>query len=150
MNETLLKIRDLVYKNELINIVDKENQRIEKIEILEKAIEIIKHVHYCNNRSDNVYQQGFIKCFTEINSFLLNINTCDNIIRHKILAFLSKTGHKTEKTETMKSVGKLESCQIVPISSRTSHIENIRQCTKTPNSMSKIRCENKGVWRPWV
>ncbi|ESO90544.1 hypothetical protein LOTGIDRAFT_164132 [Lottia gigantea] len=132
MNETLLKIKDLVFNEETSHLMEADNQKIEKTEILEKTITTIHEIKRKREIAmDIVYQEGYSRCLLEINSFLSCFNLPESS-RQNVLKYLTRRPHKNinlqSPTESIQCYNRLVN---VDIQIQNGSINNL-------------------VWRPWI
>ncbi|KAK6177523.1 hypothetical protein SNE40_015608 [Patella caerulea] len=156
INECLNQIKNLLCEDSVSYQPDLDENKMEKAEILESAVEFIKKIKYSSPVSPREeqmkYQKGFTRCFQEITSFLGGITEVSDNVKYALIRHVSRNIQSTDENQ---NYIKYNPSLAVPLD-RHNYRQNIKTET-TVDSNNNNRCisynnnmnNNSSVWRPW-
>ncbi|KAK6177533.1 hypothetical protein SNE40_015616 [Patella caerulea] len=178
INECLKQIKELICEDSVSYQTELDDNKMEKAEILESAVEFIKKTKYpCQNspREDQIkYQKGFARCFQEMTSFLGGITEVSDNVKYGLIQHVTRNiqsthynrnkypgistninGQYSPRNENQNYI-KYSPSLAVPLDSNN-YRQNIKTESTVDSNNNNNRCisynnnmnNNSSVWRPW-
>ncbi|KAK6177525.1 hypothetical protein SNE40_015610 [Patella caerulea] len=178
INECLKQIKKLICEDSVSYQTELDDNKMEKAEILESAVEFTKKTKYtCQSapREDQIkYQTGFTRCFQEMTSFLAGVTEVSGNVKYALIQHVSRNIQSTQYDSNIKYLHypgistningqyspRLENQNYirynpslaVPLD-RHNYRQNIKTVDSNNNNNSCISNNNinndSSVWRPW-
>ncbi|KAK6177531.1 hypothetical protein SNE40_015614 [Patella caerulea] len=94
INECLNQIKNLLCEDSVSYQTELDANKMEKVEILESAVEFIKKSKYSrpvSPRAEQIkYQKGFNRCFQEMTSFLGGVTEVSDNVKYALIQHVSR------------------------------------------------------------